>query len=199
MTDIRTSETHPIYADFVPADALGLPGRLGMTFAPGMKATSYKGFVWEREVVADLRELRGSSGTDVLVSLMEDFEYADDHYGLGGVEGFGAAVEAAGIEFRPFPIRDMNTPRPEQNDEYAGFIAGIIASLENGETVVAHCRAGVGRTGTIAASVLIGLGHDPERAIAIVREARSPRMLEAISQEEYVRKFAKGYGGKWKR
>jgi hypothetical protein len=34
---VRTSETHPIYADFVPEEHTGTLGRLGMTFAPGMK------------------------------------------------------------------------------------------------------------------------------------------------------------------
>lgn len=31
---LRTSETHPIYVDFVPEEHTNLPGRLGMTFAP---------------------------------------------------------------------------------------------------------------------------------------------------------------------
>ena len=31
---VMTSETHPIYADFVPEEHTKVPGRLGMTFAP---------------------------------------------------------------------------------------------------------------------------------------------------------------------
>lgn len=31
----KTSESHPIRVDYVPADAVGLRGRIGMTFAPG--------------------------------------------------------------------------------------------------------------------------------------------------------------------
>lgn len=196
MPEAKTSETHPIYASFIPDELLGTPGRLGMTFAPGMKATSYDGSGWERDVATDLRALR-ESGADVLVSLMEGFEYGDERYRMGGLEAFGEAVEEAGIEFRPFPIVDVDVPRPDQDDEYAGFVAEIISTLKAGKTVVAHCRGGIGRTGTIAASVLVGLGHDPEEAIRIVRKARSPRMLEAPSQEEYVREFAKGYGGRW--
>ena len=34
----QTSTTDPIRVDFVPADVTGLPGRIGMTFAPGKKA-----------------------------------------------------------------------------------------------------------------------------------------------------------------
>lgn len=197
MSDARTSETHPIYADFIPEEALGLPGRLGMTFAPGMKAHAADGTRWDREVEADLRALKEEFGANVLVSLMEDFEYGDERYRMGGLDAFREAVGVADIEFRPFPIEDVNVPRPNQNEEYAGFIGGVIADLREGKTVVAHCRGGIGRTGTIAASVLVGLGYDPEEAIRIVRKARSPRMLEAPSQEDYVREFSKVHGGRW--
>lgn len=188
----RTSDTHPIRVDFIPHEALGLPGKLGMTFAPGMKD-----FDWERDAAKDLRRLKEECGADVLVSLMEDFEYGDERYDMGGLDAFRDAVEAAGIEFRHFPILDVDVPRPEQDEEYAGYIGGVVSDLEAGKTIVAHCRGGIGRTGTVAASVLVGVGHEPDEAIAIVREARSPRMLEVEWQEEYVREFAKENRGRW--
>ena len=33
---VGTSETDPILVDFLPDKEVGTPGRLGMTFAPGM-------------------------------------------------------------------------------------------------------------------------------------------------------------------
>lgn len=185
-----TSDTHPIRADFIPDDALGLPGKLGMTFAPGMKD-----FAWERDAAKDLRRLREEYGADALVSLMEDFEYGK--YEMGGMKKFFESAEAAGLAVRHFPILDVDVPRPEQDEEYAAYIGDIITDLEAGKTVVAHCRGGIGRTGTVAASVLVGLGHDPDEAMSIVREARSPRMLEVEWQEEYVREFAKENRGRW--
>ncbi len=191
-----TSDTHPIRVDFIPDEALVLPGKLGMTFAPGMKDFR-PGIRWKRDVSEDLRRLEKEYAADILVSLMEDFEYGGERYEMGGLDAFREAVEEAGIEFRHFPILDVDVPRPEQDEEYAAYIEGIIADLEAGKTVVAHCRGGIGRTGTVAASVLVGVGHEPDGAIAIVREARSPRMLEAEWQEEYVREFAKENRGKW--
>lgn len=185
-----TSETHPIRADFLPDETLCLPGKLGMTFAPGMKD-----FAWERDASKDLRRLREEYGANVLVSLMEDFEY--DKYDMGGMRAFFENARDAGLEVRHFPILDVDVPRPEQDGEYAAYIGDIIAALEAGKTVVAHCRGGIGRTGTVAASVLVGLGNDPDEAIAVVREARSPRMLEVEWQEEYVREFAKENRGRW--
>lgn len=44
---LMTSETHPIYSDFVPEEHTSVPGRLGMTFAPSMKALGQRGR-WDR-------------------------------------------------------------------------------------------------------------------------------------------------------
>ena len=44
---VRSSETDPIQADFLPEDEVQTPGRLGMTFAPGMRTTGMRGR-WER-------------------------------------------------------------------------------------------------------------------------------------------------------
>ncbi len=190
MTRAKTSDTHPIRVDFIPSEALELPGKLGMTFAPGMKD-----FDWDRDAAEDLRRLKEHYRADVLVSLMEDFEYG--RYEMGGMNDFFQSAKDAGLEVRHFPILDVDVPRPEQDEEYAGYIAGIVSDLAAGKVAVAHCRGGIGRTGTVAASVLVALGHGPGEAIAIVREARSPRMLEVEWQEEYVRQFAKENRGKW--
>jgi hypothetical protein len=53
---IGTSETDPIQVDFLSEEEVPTPGRLGMTFAPGMWAISWKGR-WGRDLQADMREL----------------------------------------------------------------------------------------------------------------------------------------------
>ncbi len=51
-----------------------MPGRLGMTFAPGMKTLGMRGR-WDRDLRADLGVLREEYGAGVLVSVMEEHEY----------------------------------------------------------------------------------------------------------------------------
>ena len=46
--------------------------------------------------------------------------------------------------------------------------------------------AGLGRTGTMAAKMLVGFGVSPEDAIASVRQAR-PGTIETAAQEQYIR------------
>ncbi|MGI8911053.1 MAG: protein-tyrosine-phosphatase [Rubrobacteraceae bacterium] len=188
--EARTSADFPIRVDYIPKDALGFPessGALGMTFAPGMKDAG-----WDRDMKTDMQHLREYWKTGVLVSLIEIHEY-----GLYEMGEYAEEAQAAGISVEEFPILDVNVPREEQVEEYADLVGRIIGFLRDGRNTVVHCRGGIGRTGTVAASVLVGLGHGAEDAIRIVRASRSPRMLEAYSQEEYVREFAKRYRGRW--
>lgn len=188
--EARTSAESPIQVDYIPDEILGLPegsGALGMTFAPGMKDVG-----WDRDMKTDMRRLREYWKTDVLVSLIEVHEYK-----VYEMEDYAEEAQAAGIAVEEFPIVDVNVPREEQVEEYADLVGRIVGFLREGRNTIVHCRGGIGRTGTVAASVLVGLGHGAEDAIRIVRASRSPRMLEARSQEEYVREFAKRYRGRW--
>ena len=189
--EVRTSDEHPIRVDFIPNEALSLPegsGTLGMTFAPGMKDIG-----WDRDMNTDMRYLRENWDTDTLVSLIEAHEY-----GFYKMDAYADEARAVGIAVEEFPIVDVNVPREEQVDEYADLVGRILDLLREGRNTVVHCRGGIGRTGTVVASVLVGLGHGAEEAIRIVRAARTPRMLEAPSQVEYVREFAKENQGRWR-
>ena len=180
---IRTSETDPIQADFLPEDEVQTPGRLGMTFAPGMRTTDMRG-QWERDLAADLQVLEERYETNVLVSLMENHEYHGyripellerDTYG--------------GIEILRFAIKDMGVPREAESERFEAFVQDVVERLKQGQNVVVHCRGGLGRTGTLAACVLIALGrHSADEAIAAVREARKGT-VQTREQENFVRLF----------
>ena len=184
--NVRTSETEPILVDFLPDAGVDLPGRLRMTFAPGMKAPSLGGR-WERDLAADLRELEETHGADALVSLMEEHEYGG--YGIpelleeGGID--------SNIEVVRFAIKDMGIPREAEAQEFEAMISSVVERLRGGQTVVVHCRGGLGRTGTVAACTLVALGrHSADEAIGAVREAR-PGTVQTAGQEDFVRRFEK--------
>ncbi len=188
----RTSEGYPIYADFVPGEHTGTPGRLGMTFAPGMKAgTTHGEWRWERDLEADLRVLRNEYGADVLVSVLEEHEYSDfeipDLFERDLVEG---------IEVLRFAIEDMNVPREAEAEEYEELIRNVVDRLRDGKNVIVHCRGGLGRTGTVAACVLVALGNHPaDDVIDAVRAARKGT-IQTQEQEDFVRRFEKTLRGR---
>ncbi len=171
----------PIRVDFLPPEAHGLPGRVGLTFAPGKR----DGTKWNRDLHADLNRLRTHYGTHLLVSLMEDFEYD-----LLAISGLVPMALAQDIRVRRFPIVDGDAPSGSQMGEFIRLIVEIEQSAETGEVVVIHCRGGLGRAGTVAAAFLVLRGHAPEQAIAIVRATRSQRAVESDSQAAWVARVA---------
>jgi predicted protein tyrosine phosphatase len=178
---ILTSDTSPIRVDFLPAEATRLPGRLGMTLAPGKVGGGESGS-WSRDLAQDLSRLREVYDAKHLVTLMEA-----DELGAYGIGDLLERARAVGLAVLHAPIPDGGTP-PSPHAT-VGLVGRIVGALARGDTVVVHCLGGLGRTGTIAACTLVGLGHGPDDAIARVRSAR-PRTVETPSQARFVVEFA---------
>lgn len=181
----RTSDTHPIEVQWIEEGAFTGPGRLGLTYAPGKRGRApASGIDWQRDLDKDLDRLRDHHGTDVLVSLMEGFEYEDLK-----VPGLIEGATARGIEVIHLPIVDGAAPSDEQASAVIDLTNRVRAGLSAGETVVIHCRGGQGRTGMVAAALLTTYGQDAEAAIATVRRAQ-PKAVESETQQRYVEAFA---------
>ncbi len=140
---------------------------------------------------ADLRVLREGYGTHVLVSVMEEHEYG----GYGIPELFEHNL-IEGIEVLRFAIEDMNIPKEAEAEQYGALILEIVSRLKEGENVVVHCRGGLGRTGTVAACVLVALGvHSADEAIDAVRATRKGT-VQTKDQEDFVRRFEETLRGR---
>ena len=135
-----------------------------------------------RHLVADLTALR-DAGVDVLVSLQTMDEQAEI-----GLTGEADAAAQVGLEFRHLPIPDMGVPNLAA---VAPAIAAIGADVAEGRHVVIHCWAGIGRSSTIAAAVLIELGATPSDACATISAARGMRVPETQAQRDWLDEWAR--------
>ena len=68
-----------------------------------------------------------------------------------------------------FPIEDFGVP--SNRDDYYTFALFVALSVFYGERVLIHCRAGIGRTGTLSIIVLILIGLSMEEARDATRSA----------------------------
>jgi atypical dual specificity phosphatase len=81
-----------------------------------------------------------------------------------------------------FPIPDMGAPELRSLDELA---RGIDTLLRGGHVVAVHCRAGLGRTGTVLASQLVFEGAHARDAIERIRRL-NPKCIQSVAQVEFL-------------
>jgi ADP-ribosyl-[dinitrogen reductase] hydrolase len=171
---VQNSQTSPLQI----AEVLLNPdeGSLGLTLCPGKKDGSRS---WCRDLGEDLRVIRAWNATTV-VTLIKDHEFQ-----MLGIEALGQEVRDLGMDWIHLPIVDVSIPDRRFEDSWALIGPKLHARLDAGERVLIHCRGGLGRTGLVAALILVERGCDPYLAIRRVRAVR-PHAIETPAQEQYV-------------
>lgn len=97
-----------------------------------------------------------------------------------------APFKKAGFLHRHVPISDFRAPSLNQIREVVQFTRGAWAQKRG---VAVHCAAGIGRTGTLLAALLMADEHlSAADAIAEVRRLR-PYSIESKTQEDVLFQF----------
>jgi protein-tyrosine phosphatase len=101
------------------------------------------------------------------------------------VQNLPNVIQEAGLDWIHLPIQDGMAPNAEFDKNWRKVGPRLLAQLDTGENILLHCVAGYGRTGTIAAKILIASGLNAQNAIERVRKTR-PGTIENRIQEDYL-------------
>lgn len=159
--------------------APGTSGRIGLCSCPGL--STYFG-ARARKLEDDLRDIR-EWGAEGLVTLLEKEEM--EMLEIGHIP---LSAKHYGLWWRHLPIKDMCAPDDAFDAAWATHGTHLRGVLSKGGRIVLHCWAGLGRTGTVAARLLVEFGLPPAAAIVQVREAR-PGAIQSQAQEIYVQRL----------
>ena len=174
FTPVKTSQSSPLQI----AELHCKPGNgcLGLTLCPGKKDTARR---WDRDLQTDIVAIR-NWGASTIVTLIENHEFR-----LLGIEELPSEVTAQGMNWVHLPIRDVDVPDDRFGRLWPTLSTDIHRRLDAGERLLIHCRGGLGRTGLLAALILVERGCQPRDAINRVRAAR-PNAIETEAQEAFV-------------
>jgi len=148
------------------------PGKLAMAARP-------RGGDWLEDEMAGWRR----AGVDAVISLLTPEEERDLELAEEGHEARGL-----GMDFVSFPIPDRQAPTSDS--ELAVALEKVDASLSSGKNVVIHCRQGIGRTGLVAACLLVSKGLDSDAAVDRLSAARGVTVPETAGQRRWIEHYA---------
>ena len=92
------------------------------------------------------------------------------------------------MEFISLPIPDFGIL--DSFDDALETISQVVNDLEDGGTVVVHCRGGIGRSSTIAATALTQINVNPDDAMDRIADARGMKVPETPAQRMWVHGYA---------
>jgi len=124
-----------------------------------------------------------SKNIDVLISLLQYEEIVSYKLLNEGIES-----EELSIEFINFHIKDHSTP--QFFVPFNHLIEQLVKRIKSGKNIAIHCYAGIGRTGLVAASILIKMGMQVDEALIKLSKTRGLRVPETIQQITWLHHHA---------
>ncbi len=148
----------------------GVPGRLFASPMPGLDD-----FAADQRVVQDA----GIDRVVCLAPLAEVRLRAPDYAG---------ALQAGTLPWEPRLLGIPDLGVPDDPEAFLDLARDIAGWLRDGESILIHCMAGIGRTGMLATVVLAALGLPLEQARAAVWNAGSG--AETLAQQALEARIA---------
>ncbi|EZP32694.1 cyclin-dependent kinase inhibitor 3 family protein [Pseudomonas sp. RIT288] len=161
--------SHPFSILVMPDGA----GTLIFTPCPGTQGESLQ------QALATLK----NAGASAIVSLMSDAELT--HNGVGEL---GQQVQAAELAWYQLPIEDDEAPDAEFEARWQKALPELSKLLDANRAIAIHCKGGSGRTGLVAAKLMIDRGMPRARAVELVQQLR-PRAIQKPSHVSYIERL----------
>ncbi|WP_407333993.1 cyclin-dependent kinase inhibitor 3 family protein [Enterovibrio sp. 27052020O] len=159
--------THPTWE--LPVET----GALILTPCPGTKGTPLK------ESLVQLK----AQGVTVMVTAINHDEMAQKN-----VTELSDSAEQVGITWFHAPIEDDEVPEAVFVQSWQKCQPRLHQAIANGEKVALHCMGGAGRTGLMAAHLLLERGWDLDDIIREVQALRPGAFTKQV-QMDYIRDF----------
>lgn len=160
-------------------------GRLGLGCCPGHRLNpSPLAVVRQPGSLKDDLKLIAAWKPHAMLSLMEEHELTR----VGApVRLLAEELAVHGVDWRHLPICDLGAPDERFESVWVDLWPRLDREFQQGGRVFIHCYAGLGRTCTVAALILMQYGASAIDALRVVRATR-PGSVQSVEQEHYLSK-----------
>ena len=155
-----------------PFDILTLTNgtKLIFTPCPGTKGVS----------VTDSLNALKAAGAQMVVTMMTQHELVEHQ-----ADAIPALCEKLGMAWYHLPIEDGCAPEEPFAQAFALHKTALLNAVNAGVTMVIHCHGGSGRTGLMAAILMLESGYDAADIKAQIQRIR-PKSLTSVVQVNYL-------------
>ncbi|WP_087020888.1 tyrosine-protein phosphatase [Thaumasiovibrio subtropicus] len=165
--------THPVWE--LPISNEG--AALILTPCPGTKGES---------LVASVEQLKRAGVTTVVTALN------NEEMDKAGVAALPAEVQTAAMNWVHLPIEDDQAPDAAFAEQWKQQATSLRDRVLAGEKIAMHCMGGSGRTGLLAAHLLLDLGWDISTIKSKVQALRPGAFTKPV-QIAYIDQVAEQY------
>ena len=158
-------------------EPLGVNGKVILTSFLGLDDNK----IFQQNIFLNQLSTFVNLNCSIVVSLVEDNEFDQ----LCEKEIFVRNIYKHNLKWIHMPIADLKAPDHEFKQKWITVKTLLKNDLLRGNNIVLHCKGGIGRSGTIAALILIEHGEENANAIKCVRKKRQGA-IENELQEQFV-------------
>ncbi|WP_163130847.1 dual specificity protein phosphatase family protein [Agarivorans sp. Alg241-V36] len=162
--------SHPIFAVDVSDNAQLLltpcPGTKGVDLSTSLQQLCYK-------------------NSPALITLMTKQELADND-----LSDLPKTSVTHDMQWFHLPLADDTVPDEEWEAQFQTLLPRFLQLLNNGMNLTIHCKGGSGRTGLLAARIMLAMGFELDDAISKIKAVR-PNAFTVPAQQTYIQQFAK--------
>ena len=153
-------------------------GKIFLTCFPGRNGEA---ITFEENIFLEELNNFSSQNSCTIVTLVEDKEIEK----LCDKKFFVRKIYSHNLKWIHMPIVDLKTPDQKFMNKWQTIKVLLKNDLIERKNIILHCMGGKGRSGTIAAILLIEFGEKHKEVMQIVREKRKGA-IETKEQENFI-------------
>lgn len=161
-----------------------IAGQIGISSCPGAKEFGTID-LYEDKLENDIQAIK-NWGAIAVISLLDLRELA-----MLGAADIQRVVLESNMLWIQLPLREHKAPDSTFLERWTQVSPLLSGLLKEGQRVLIHCKEGVGRSGLVAAMMLVVSGVSVYEAERVVKKAR-PGALLLSSHEKFLESYAAG-------